>query len=192
MFEIQAEEKRIGLTLKIGAKVPQLFKTDPLRLRQILMNLLSNALKFTVSGSIDVEVSYIEDPFMLKMMNDSKYTRFSKTSSLPCKSPASGISGDGQRPQICIKVKDTGIGMNEEESKQLFKKFAVLESSRKFNNNGLGLGLYLSKRILEQLGGNIICQSERGVGTQFILTFEVDPRRDISEMPNPQMQVRDS
>jgi K+-sensing histidine kinase KdpD len=77
MFEMQAEEKIIDLTTNIDSNVPDFFRTDPLRLRQILMNLLSNALKFTSKGSIEVNVSYkksAEDDFEsdLKCSEESK------------------------------------------------------------------------------------------------------------------------
>lgn len=78
MFEMQAEEKQIDLKVNIDNKVPDFFKTDPLRLKQILMNLLSNALKFTSKGSIEVDVlfeNFIEDDdFFYKTFNEESKT----------------------------------------------------------------------------------------------------------------------
>jgi signal transduction histidine kinase len=77
MFEIQTEEKLIDLTTNIDTNVPDFFRTDPLRLRQILMNLLSNSLKFTSRGSIEVNVSYkksveVDSEYDLKCSEESK------------------------------------------------------------------------------------------------------------------------
>lgn len=86
------------------------------------------------------------------------------------------------RSYLHIKVKDTGIGMSKEETQRLFQKFLVLESSRKMNRNGLGLGLYLSKEICMMLGGDVYCESQKGVGSTFIIEFAIDPKSDIEEL----------
>ena len=70
--------------------------------------------------------------------------------------------------------------MSEEEKHTLFQKFGVLESSRNMNHNGLGLGLYISKAILNKLGGDISWKSAKGVGTTFTIKFVVDTTKDVS------------
>lgn len=70
--------------------------------------------------------------------------------------------------------------MSKEDKKSLFKKFGVLESSRDMNSNGLGLGLYISKSILNKLGGEITWKSTKGVGTTFTINFLVDAMKDVS------------
>jgi hypothetical protein len=70
--------------------------------------------------------------------------------------------------------------MSDEDKKTLFQKFGVLESSRNMNHNGLGLGLYISKAILNKLGGDISWQSVIGAGTTFTIKFIVDAKKDVS------------
>ena len=67
-----------------------------------------------------------------------------------------------------IQVEDTGIGINEEDQKKLFKLFGFLDSTKELNTTGVGLGLHISKQIVNQFGGDIICKSECGRGTNFI------------------------
>ena len=98
--------------------VPNIIKSDQKRYKQVLFNLIGNAIKFTFKGGIDVELDYCDS-------------------------------------YLITKIHDTGIGIQEENIDKLFKFFGTLEKSRKINKGGMGFGLTISKKILEQLGGDI-------------------------------------
>lgn len=69
---------------------------------------------------------------------------------------------------LLITVQDTGIGIEKEDQKKLFKMFGFLDSSKELNAKGIGLGLHISKMIVKQFGGDIICKSKKGIGSSFI------------------------
>ena len=77
---------------------------------------------------------------------------------------------------------DTGIGIKEEDQSKLFQLFGFVESSEKVNKNGIGLGLHISKQIIESFNGNISFTSKFGVGTRFEFTFEIFPMLDQDEL----------
>jgi len=132
----RAQEKRIDFLMQTASDVPNLLIGDPLRLSQVLINLVGNAVKFTQQGEVMVSVT------LARKTSDEVILRFA--------------------------VKDTGIGMSQQEIDKLFKPFTQADSSvtRKFG--GTGLGLTISKRLVELMGGRIWVESTPGVGSSFI------------------------
>jgi signal transduction histidine kinase len=125
-----AEAKGLDITVRISEEAP-VIRTDPERVRQILTSLLSNAVKFTESGSIQVEVERVS-------------------------------SGGVQ-----ISVHDTGIGFDAAAFPQIFEEFRQLDASNTRVHGGSGLGLAVSKRLVERLGGQIGVNSTPGEGSTF-------------------------
>ncbi len=140
IVSVKAGEKGIELITSIADDVPATIVGDSLRLGQVLINLASNAVKFTKSGHILIKV-------VLADKYDSKCTlRFS--------------------------VSDTGIGLTQEESGRLFEAFSQADSSITRNYGGTGLGLTISQRLVEMMGGEISVESEPGQGSTFSFTAE--------------------
>ena len=117
MLMFSTRQKGIDLLLRIDPNVPKTFITDETRFKQILINLISNAIKFTFVGSIEV--------------NAELYS--------------SKLDGEGVHKFLKVTVKDTGIGMSKEDSKALFNLFGKLNDNNKINKSGTGLGLFISK-----------------------------------------------
>ena len=135
MHSVKAAEKNIGLLLHYSLSIPSCFIGDPGRLRQVLMNLVSNAVKFTKRGRVLVEVQ--ED------------------------------GREGDIVWLRISVHDTGIGIEEQARKKLFRKFVQADRSTTRNYGGTGLGLAISKQLVELHGGSIGVDSEPGSGSEF-------------------------
>jgi PAS domain S-box-containing protein len=162
MFKGNAAEKGIELNLMTGPEVPPVVVGDSLRLKQVLINLISNAIKFTEKGGVDVEV---------KMMEEK----------------------DG-KVQLLFEVADTGIGIPEEKQKTIFESFtqATSDTTRKFG--GTGLGLTISKRIVELQDGRIGLESEPGVGSCFYfeLCFPLPTEQELQQQPAENIPVQAS
>ena len=135
----KAAEKGLELTYFQKDGVPTMLKGDEIRLRQILINLLGNAVKFTETGEVMLSVS---------------------------SSPA-----DDGKVELHFEVKDTGIGITQENLGKLFQFFTQVDSSTTRHYGGTGLGLAISRRLVEMMGGNIWAESERGVGSTFHFTI---------------------
>jgi two-component system chemotaxis sensor kinase CheA len=136
--------------LNITVDMPQetiLLKTDATKLRQVVLNLLSNALKFTEKGGITLSAS-------LRM------------SSITAKSVG---EVQEETPQVVISVKDTGIGMTAEQQQHIFEAFYQIDSSNTRKYGGTGLGLSIVREFTELLGGLITVESQLGRGTTFTL-----------------------
>lgn len=131
----KASEKGIALVSVIAPSVPQFVRGDPGRLRQVLLNLMGNAVKFTMSGGVTLTVTVAE-----------------------C---------GAAKVQLRFDVSDTGIGMNEEARNRLFQSFMQADSSTTRRFGGTGLGLVISKRLVELMGGGIGVNSEPGAGSTF-------------------------
>lgn len=131
----QVNDKGIELIIYIDHKLPSLFKGDPVRLQQIILNLVSNAIKFTEKGEVFIEIS------KGKIIEDRINVKFS--------------------------IKDTGIGISEENQEKLFSAFTQAESSTTRRFGGTGLGLAISKKLTEFMGGEIGINSEEGKGSEF-------------------------
>jgi signal transduction histidine kinase/CheY-like chemotaxis protein len=154
IFAFQADEKGLGFGINYTHEVPETIYTDPKRLKQIIINLLSNSFKFTQIGKIEINLqvtqSSISDP-------DENFL-------------------DGS---LNIEVIDTGIGIEENERAELFSKFGTGKNLRGLNTNGLGLGLYLSKEICQKLSGDITCESIPGIGSVFMVKIPFDSKHEI-------------
>jgi signal transduction histidine kinase/ActR/RegA family two-component response regulator len=132
---IAAEKKGLRLGVNYHGPVPRKIRTDSVRLKQILMNLIGNAIKFTQVGSVDVDVSYLS-----------------------------------AKDQLHFRISDTGRGLTASESEKLFKPFSQADVSTARKYGGTGLGLSLSKRLAELMGGNVVLEkSEPNVGSTFTL-----------------------
>jgi PAS domain S-box-containing protein len=144
LFWVSAEQKDLKLLVDIKESITKDVIGDELRISQVLSNLLSNALKFTNKGQIDIIVEPLEQ-------NDDEIT-------------------------IRISVKDTGIGIKESELGGLFSMFSQLDSSSTRRYGGNGLGLSISQKLIELMGGKIGVESEFGHGSTFY--FELKLARD--------------
>ncbi|GHG65358.1 hypothetical protein GCM10010919_12630 [Alishewanella longhuensis] len=137
----QALSKGLDCKLQLHYPLPHSLLSDSLRVKQVLLNLTSNAVKFTRKGKILLVVSY-----------------------------------DQVSMRLSIKIKDTGIGMTSEEVSRLFQPFMQADATVTRDYGGTGLGLCISKKLMEQMGGDILVDSVKGIGSNFELIFkQVEP-----------------
>ena len=134
LLRLRALEKGLVFHLHLQYPIPKIIHTDATRLKQILLNLLNNAVKFTQQGSVSLAVSR-------------------------------------QADQLILQVRDTGIGIDEQQAKQLFSAFTQADSSTTRLYGGTGLGLFVSKNIAQLLGGDISLASTVGEGSCFTVTI---------------------
>jgi len=127
-------DKGLQLTIDYDFPLPRMIRTDPTRLKQVLLNLCGNATKFTEFGGIDIQVSY-----------------------------------DRAQDEMCFAVRDSGIGMDDEELSCLFQPFSQADESTTRKYGGTGLGLYISRQLAQMMGGDLSCVSEKGRGSVFTL-----------------------
>ncbi len=147
-----AHDKALELVPLVYSDVPEKIIGDHLRLRQIITNLVNNAIKFTESGSVVVRVS-------LEKESD-------------------------QNVVVCVQVSDSGIGLSTEEQKSLFQAFKQADSTTTRKFGGTGLGLVISKRLVQQMGGEIGVESVESQGSTFWFTFLADKVDEIEDMPS--------
>ncbi|MFN4143938.1 response regulator [Aestuariivirga sp.] len=137
LVSARAAEKGLELVYWIDPSLPQEIISDPTRLRQILLNLLNNAVKFTERGEVFLRVVAHE-----------------------------GADPEGER-RILFTVSDTGIGIPADRLGRLFQSFSQVDASTTRRYGGTGLGLVICKRLVDMLGGDITVRSEPGSGTEF-------------------------
>jgi PAS domain S-box-containing protein len=150
LFKLKTESKGLQLIFVRAENVPQYIETDEIKLRQILINLLGNAVKFTPSGQIRVSVSVAEAD---ELEND--------------------VLKDDEPFRLCFEVEDTGAGIAESELNQLFQPFVQTTTGLK-SQQGTGLGLAISRKFVQLMGGDLAVRSEVGLGTSF--TFSIGTR----------------
>ncbi len=137
-FAMKAKEKKIELIFSKDTNLPNYILGDPERIKQILLNLMSNAIKFTENGSVEL---YIESEKV-----------------------------DFEHFILKFNIKDTGIGIEEEDLKNIFESFYQAENFNKFKIKGTGLGLAISKELAHKMKGRISVKSKKGAGSTF--TFQ--------------------
>ncbi len=151
-----AQEKGIELVALIDSDVPLQIRGDAARLRQILTNLINNAIKFTEAGEVVIEVS-LGDRGLLAASDDQKV----RENIQPLK-----IGSNGSKV-LLFKVTDTGIGIAQEDQKKLFQSFTQVDASTTRKYGGTGLGLAICKQLVELIGGKIGVESTPGRGSTF-------------------------
>ena len=134
----KAHEKGLEFLVDVASTVPQQLRGDPLRLSQILTNLVNNGVKFTERGEIRLKIEVLEQT--------------------------------GDKVQLKFSVRDTGIGMTPEQTAKLFQAFTQADMSTTRKHGGTGLGLTISRRLVELMGGRIWVESQASVGSSFHFT----------------------
>ena len=193
----KASEKNLELAYHFDANTPKFISGDITRLRQILVNLIGNAVKFTETGEVVVSVSAKElgtgeeDAEMGRRKDAEREDSQVSNSQLPITNSQLPIT-DSQY-EIQFTVKDTGIGIPAERIDSLFKPFTQVDSSTTRKFGGTGLGLAISKRLCELMGGSIRVESEVGKGTLFsftIIAFAAPVSEDTVDLNAPQPELK--
>jgi PAS domain S-box-containing protein len=158
LMQVKAAERHLRICTRFETPIPSVITSDPLRLQQILVNVVGNAIKFTESGTVTV-----------------------------------GVRCDPIAERMSFDIIDTGIGMTPEQMSHLFEAFvqADMSTTRKFG--GTGLGLRISKRLAQLLGGDISVSSKPGTGSTFSVSIPTGPLAGVAfESPDEmQTMVRD-
>ena len=149
----QADAKALALHIDIDPTVPDRVMADPTRLRQVLFNLVSNAIKFTDRGAVSL---------MLRVGVE------------PGPQPGKPAPGDAAR-MLEFRVNDSGVGMDAAALAGLFSRFSPGDSSRSRRHGGTGLGLEISRTLARLMGGDIVVQSQPGVGSSFNFRAPLQP-----------------
>ncbi len=147
LMRVRSAAKGLPLGVRFDGPLPQTIQSDPTRLRQVLINVVGNAIKFTETGSIRI---------VTRMLNEA-----------------------GEEPRLQFDVIDTGIGIPDGAIEKLFLEFTQADNSTTRKFGGTGLGLTISKRLAEALGGEISVSSSVGKGSTFSITVATGPLNDV-------------
>ena len=137
MIQTKADAKGLKLEFEISREVPKLLHGDEVRIKQIVTNILTNAVKYTEKGRVTLRIDYEKIP------------------------------DEEDCILLDVAVKDTGIGIKEEDMKKLFSEFDRIEEKRNRNVEGTGLGMSITKRLLEMMGSELQVESKYGLGSKF-------------------------
>jgi CheY-like chemotaxis protein/two-component sensor histidine kinase len=151
-FQQAALEKGIDFSIELADDLPAAIRTDPMRLQQVINNLLSNAFKFTGQGSVRLRVSLAEKGWK---------------SAAPSLRTASQV--------VAFSISDTGIGISPEQQQVIFEAFQQADGTTNRRYGGTGLGLSISRELATLLGGEIRLHSKPGNGSTFTLYIPLDP-----------------
>ncbi|MGK7925306.1 MAG: ATP-binding protein [Spirulina sp.] len=164
MFHLKADAKGLQLLVERTDDVPQYICTDEVKLRQVLINLINNAIKFTSEGGVSVRVQSMNN-YQLSIINE-------KTSQQPITNNQQPITNN-QQPitKIIFEVEDTGAGIAPEELDKLFEAFTQTETGKQAQE-GTGLGLLISRKFVRLMGGDIRVTSQINKGTTFSFVIE--------------------
>ena len=166
-----ANEKGLTLSLAVRASLPRL-RTDPTHLRQILVNLLGNAVKYTRSGGIELRVRMVPTAEIPPTLHRSAPVP-SRIADAPV---AAAGTAHAASAWIAVQVSDTGIGIAAADHERVFEEFEQIDAGPRGDSarRGTGLGLAISRRLARLLGGDISLESEVDQGSTFTVWVPVD------------------
>jgi PAS domain S-box-containing protein len=165
-----ADKKGLELVCRVAGEVPDRLRGAPSRLRQVLINLVGNAIKFTTTGVVAVGVSRVD-----------------ADADGAAASTGAGAARDAAGTTLHFTVEDTGIGIAQAVQGRLFHAFEQADSSTTRSYGGTGLGLAISRELVEKMGGRIGVRSALGHGSEFWFTVRLDPPlpRGVAHAPGP-------
>jgi signal transduction histidine kinase/DNA-binding NarL/FixJ family response regulator len=137
MIQTKADDKDLKLILKINSVIPKYLHGDEIRIKQVITNILTNAVKYTEEGSVTLSINYEK------------------------------IADEADSIMLNVCVKDTGIGIKPEDMEKLFSEFDRIEEERNRNVEGTGLGMSITKRLLEMMGSSLEVESIYELGSKF-------------------------
>lgn len=142
MVRTRAEDKGLHFVTEIDENIPKILFGDEVRIKQAVTNILSNAVKYTEKGSVTIRIDY------------------------------RGINFDKENIMLCFSVKDTGIGIKQEDMEKLFTEFERIDEKRNRNVEGTGLGMNITMRLLKMMGSELKVESVYGEGSEFRLEIK--------------------
>jgi CheY-like chemotaxis protein/HPt (histidine-containing phosphotransfer) domain-containing protein len=175
LLALTASKKHLDLAYLIEPGTPEAIYGDITRLRQIIINLLNNALKFTEQGEVVVSVSSEFSVLSSELQGAQTETQNSKLKT--------------QNYVLHFSVKDTGIGIPPDRMDRLFKAFSQVDASTTRKYGGTGLGLIISLRLSELMGGRMWVESEVGVGTTFHFTIQAQAAPSVARTHLHEVQI---
>ncbi|MBI5424018.1 MAG: PAS domain S-box protein [Opitutae bacterium] len=165
LLSTRAADKHLELLVAVSPQVPAHVLADPGRLRQVLVNLIGNAIKFTPAGEVEVEVGAVPLPV---------------------------AAGGDQRVRLDFAVRDTGIGIAVEKQDRLFQPFSQVDASTTRKHGGAGLGLAISRSLVRLMDGDIEVSSAAGAGSEFRFHIEVrvlEKTEGLPKLPSRRITV---
>jgi signal transduction histidine kinase/ActR/RegA family two-component response regulator len=157
VMESRIENKPVTLTVTELGIIPEYILSDPARIRQVLINLIGNAIKFTEKGTIRIEYGADTASAVISTIKEDK--NFANRN-------------DTTKLAVCFSISDTGIGIAPDDLALIFRPFSQADASLTRRYGGTGIGLSVSKNVAEMLGGRIDVSSTLGVGSTFTFTFK--------------------
>lgn len=163
IISFKADANHINFIVNIAKDFPSKLYGDENRIRQVIINILNNAVKYTPKGSVTLSMSFLRTD---EPENNNLFI---------------------------IEIVDTGIGIKEEDLSNLFKSFTRFDNTKNRNIEGTGLGLAITERLVKNMGGNIEVKSTYGVGSTFTITIpqkiiDATPMKEIKEAPKQSLQ----
>lgn len=169
LMNVRAAEKGITLRIEYDGLIPATIRTDPIRLRQVIMNLVGNAIKFTSEGYVRLGVVYLADGNIPEQYHPIPNSgTHNKNQEIPLPFTPRGPG------RLLFSVLDSGIGMTSNQVEHLFQPFTQADASTTRRYGGTGLGLAISKSLAQMLGGEIWAKSVIGKGSEFYFTIQCD------------------
>jgi signal transduction histidine kinase len=164
-LSFRANEKGLCLSFKVPAEISIRYISDPTRIKQVLLNIIGNAIKFTSVGTVEIDIS---------MSPESRDT---------------GVKTDG----LSVNVKDQGVGLSVAQAERLFQPFGQADSSTRRQFGGSGLGLVISRQIARAMGGDVkLLSSEPGQGSVFQIRFDIERSTSASLAEHSETKRKES